>query len=242
MTFPFGSGRRDVLPVHTAEQMLSNVFTACGREQNTVPLEALLSYSNYRKERYAIQRTVIVLMLTVFLLVPLLFVAAGVRVTLADPDSDANPVYTVSVSSGIPIRQIQACMDGRNVPLYEVSPGEYVVEPRANGQMRVSVTLLNRQYTSVELTVDSVDSDAPELLSTETTAEGVIFHLSDSGSGVDYAGITITDPDGNAVQPLGFDAGTGCVLLPYPQRTLLVRIPDMRGNVLQIDLMPQTQS
>ena len=46
------------LPQATAEQILSNVFSACSREPNSIPLEALTSYSNYRKERYALQRTV----------------------------------------------------------------------------------------------------------------------------------------------------------------------------------------
>ena len=31
-----------------ASQMLSNIFDACEIEQNSVPLEVLTSYSNYR--------------------------------------------------------------------------------------------------------------------------------------------------------------------------------------------------
>ena len=81
----------------TAQQILSGVFAACRREPNSVPLEALTAYSNYRKERYALQRTIVVLMLILFLLVPLLFMAARVQITLVNPDGMSNPVYAATV-------------------------------------------------------------------------------------------------------------------------------------------------
>jgi len=75
------------LPQATAEHILSNVLAACGRTPNSVPLEALTSYSNYRKERYALQRSLILLVLVLFLLLPLLFIAASISVTQVNPDS-----------------------------------------------------------------------------------------------------------------------------------------------------------
>lgn len=240
MKLPFLTRSEDALSPQTAEQMLANVFAACEKAPNTVPLETLASYSNYRKERYAIQRTAIIVMLALFVLLPLLFIYAGIRVDLSALDSSSNPLYTVSVSSGVPIRQIQVQMDDRNIPVYEISPGEYIVQPRSNGTMNVSVTLLNRQRTSVDLDVADVDMESPVLNSTGTGEGIIIFNVSDNESGVDYEGITLTDPDGNILTPIGFDADAGQVFLPYPECTLNVRIPDMHGNTLQVVLRPDS--
>lgn len=240
MKIPFKRAKaQHLLPLETAEHMLANVFTTCGREQNSVPLKTLSSYSNYRKERYSLQRTIIVIVLVLFLLLPLLFLAANVRVTLSNPDSGDNPIYTISVSTRIPIRQIQVQLENRNVPIYEITPNQYMVQPRGNGSMNVTVTLFNHQLTSVEIPIDSVDTRAPQLLSTEADEDYIHLYVTDHESAVDFDTVTITDPDGKISVPVGYDAETGRITLPYPACAMNVRIPDIRGNALQIDLKPE---
>ena len=227
------------LPQATAEQILSNVFSACSREPNSIPLEALTSYSNYRKERYALQRTMILLMLALFILLPLLFLAADIRLEHVNAGSNQNPVYAVSVDTQIPIRQIEARLNGQTVPLHESSPGEYTASPRSNGEMHILVTLINKQMTALDATIDGVDTDAPALLSTDTGDSVVYFFVEDTGSGVDYDNITITAADGNHLPLIHADHQTGCITLPYPTGALRVRIPDLRGNALDVSLKPQ---
>lgn len=230
---------REELPQQTAEQMLANVFLACGREPNSVPLEALSSYSNYRKERYSIQRSVIAVVLLLFMLLPLLFMAAKIDVKISNPDAGENPVYTVSVDALLPIRQIYAEMEGRSVPIYEVLANEFMIQPRNNGGMEIFVTLLNRQESEAGLTVDSVDMDAPVLLGSDSDDVHVYLFLEDAGSGVDYEAVSATAPDGSVQRPLAWDVSAGCITLAYPESALSLRIPDLRGNVLQIALKPE---
>lgn len=227
------------LPMNTSEQMLANVFTACGREQNTVPLEVLTSYSNYRKERYTIQRTLIVLILILFMLLPVLFLYGDIHIAQSNPGSDENPAYHISVDTAVPIRRIQARIDGQTVPIYEISENEYMIQPGKNGQMSISVMLVNRQYTSVELQVSGVDGEIPQLVSTESDDACVYLYVSDEMSGINYNGITVTDPDGNISAPVNINVDTGCIALTYPERPMDICIPDMRGNVLRIELTPQ---
>jgi len=232
--------RRDActLKPEMAEQILSNVFAASGREANNVPLEALVSYSNYRRERYALQRSVIILVLVLFLLLPLLFLAAGVEITPLMAE-DKNPVYGVSVKTRIPIRQIQAELGGRSVPVYEEESGAYIIAPRENGEMAVSVTLVNRQRTQANALVEAVDMEIPRLVSTAFDSAHVKLYVEDAASGVDYEGIRVEAPSGDVSAPAGYEAESGCILLAYPQEVLSVRIPDRRGNVLTIELKPQ---
>ena len=59
---------KPALDPQTAEEILKEVFQLCGKEPNPTPTEILLSYRNYRQERYALQRHVldIVLVLSSF--------------------------------------------------------------------------------------------------------------------------------------------------------------------------------
>lgn len=235
----FKCQRRDPeLSLADAEQILSNVLNACGRVLNSVPLETMVSYSNYRKERYVIQRTLIAAMLALFLLLPILFFAAEIRVHQTNIGENANPTYAISVSSWVPIFQIHAEMDGRTAPLYEISENEYMLQPHENGEARITVRLMNRQETTVTLDVDSVDGEAPQLISSDASGEYVYLYVNDADSGVDFEGIRVVYSDGKSAAPVGYNAQTGCVQLEYPQCALMVRIPDQRGNALQIKLKP----
>lgn len=238
MKFPRHSEEQQ-LPLATAEQLLSNVFSACSREPGSIPLEALTSYSSYRKERYALQRTLIILMLALFLLLPLLFFAATIHVRLLNPGGSENPVYAVSVDTQIPLRQIEARLNGQTVPLYETLPGSYTFVPRSNGELLISAALVNRQETAERVNICGVDTDAPKLRETEFESDRICLMVEDFGSGVDFSSVTITDPDGLLLSPLAFDPETGCIAIAYPTKTLRVSIPDLRGNVLRVDLKPQ---
>ena len=55
----FNKEKNMQLDPQVASQMLSNIFDACDIEQNSVPLEVLTSYSNYRKERFLFQKFVL---------------------------------------------------------------------------------------------------------------------------------------------------------------------------------------
>jgi len=121
-----------------------------------------------------------------------------------------------------------------------VIPGSYTAIPRGNGVMQISATLVNRQETTASVQIERVDTAAPTLLSTEVGADSIRFFLEDAGSGVDYGRISITDDEGQPRALLGFDEEEGSITLPYPACTLHVSIPDLRGNVLRVDLKPQS--
>ena len=61
------------LDLDDASKILENIFAANQVEPNTIPLDVLTAYSNYRKERFSLQRTVLVVVMVLFLLLPFLF-------------------------------------------------------------------------------------------------------------------------------------------------------------------------
>lgn len=221
------------------EQMLANVFSACQKEPNTVPLEVIMSYSNYRRERFILQRTLIAAMLVLFLLLPSLFVTAKIIISRHEDGDSLNPVYEVQVPSRVPISGLDASIGEYNVPVTEIDSHNYILTPTVNGEMCVSVTLINKQITTVQVPVTEVDMNAPTLVSTGFDDHFFYIYVEDDKSGIDPLAISMVDSEGNQLDGYEFDAETNCVKVPYPETVTNVLISDFNGNVLKLQLKPQ---
>ncbi len=227
------------LDIETAGKILEQAFAANGAEPNTTPLDILTAYSNYRRERFTLQRSVLIVVMTLFLLLPFLFIAPDFTLTPKSEARPANPIYSLEVNTFMLVERITATIDGHSLPVYEVDSHVYSIEPTRNGRMEVTVTLVNHQTLTQYIDVDSVDLDAPTVVSNSTEDGLVHLYLSDPGSGVNYEAIRATSADGQEVLPLSYDEEAGCVTFLYPDSSLNVYIPDHADNALHLILTVQ---
>ncbi|NLD20552.1 MAG: hypothetical protein GX663_09995 [Clostridiales bacterium] len=225
----------ELLNSDLAGQMLQNVFDVCEVEPNSVPLDVLESYSNYRKDRFSLQRLILIIIMVLFIAVPLLFVAP--KMTTKDKTTNISaPVYQMSVESILPIKSVTAVIDGANVPVYETEANVYSVEPTVGGAMTITVTSFNHQVATKTINVSTIDRQPPAVAS-DQTKDGVIYlHLEDKGSGVDYANIYGIDEAGDEILPVDYSETQGYVAFDYPSSSLNLYIPDKSENVLRLIL------
>lgn len=222
------------LKLDDASKILENVFKESNVEPNSVPLEVLTAYSNYRKERFSLQRLVLVIIMVLFFMLPFLFVPSRFEIVKNAEQTEINPTYTLNVTSKMLIKRVTAEINGRNVPVYEVDAHKYSIEPSVNGTMKVTVTLMNHQTSTQYVEVEHVDMQNPTVVSTSTDENYVYLYLSDIGSGIDYETIEAVRMDGQTVQPAFVEEETGCVAFSYPDTTLNVYIQDKAANQLQL--------
>ena len=220
------------LEVSIAEHMLANVFSTCHKASHTVPLETLMAYSNYRRERYLTQRAVIGLMMALFLLLPVLFITARLSVSTVNVEAGGNPEYGVSIEASVPVLKITAEVDGKKVVATRTDDDEFVLMPSTNGEMTVTVTLVNRQETTMVVNVTEVDMVNPVLVSTAYDSNNVYLFVEDAQSGINWNGITVNGES----EGYTYNQYTGCVIIPYPDGFTNVRVPDNNGNILDINL------
>lgn len=230
-----------MLDQEVASKILENVFENNQVEPNSIPLEVLTSYSSYRKERFALQRTILVIMMVLFLMLPFLFIAPSFSIDTSDKDYTSTPAYNLEVDTFMPVARITATIDGRNTPVYEVDSHKYSVEPVINGKMKVTVTLINKQQTTQYVDVTCVDMDVPVLVSSKWDKENIYLTMSDAGSGVNFSEIRATDLNGNTIKPLRTDPAKGLIVFKYPTEPVNVYIPDNAGNSLQLALSLKKQ-
>lgn len=219
-----------------ASQMLENIFDACNVEPNSVPLSVLTSYSNYRRERFLLQRGLLVVIMLFFCFFPLLFMTPNISLKLRSEEFKSRPVYELTLDTSMPVSRITAVVDGSNVPVYETADKTYSIEPNLNGTMTVTVTLKNKQYTSTVVEVSGVDTESPTVLSDEKDEDSITLYLSDPDTGVDYENISGIDLEGNEVEPVSYNEKKGLVTFDYPKTTLNIYIPDKAGNKLHLIL------
>ena len=234
------------LDIEAAGRILAQAFEANQMELNTIPLEVLASYSNYRRERFTLQRTILVIIMTLFLLLPFLFVPSSFSVQIQSfgPETGAadtcfNPVYRLEVDSFMLVERVNATVDGHNVPVYETDSHVYSIEPHQNGKMAVTVTLVNRQTSTQYVDVTTVDRYAPVATASKKEEDFIYLYLSDDISGVDYSGITAVTLAGEEIAPLAVDEEKGCITFPEFRDTINVYVPDLAGNKLHLILSIQ---
>lgn len=227
------------LNIDTASKLLENVFKATDTEPNSIPLEVLTAYSNYRKERFSLQRTIIVLILVLFFMLPFLFIPSEFSLNQTQAGEHENPTYNLEVTSKMLVRSVVASVDGSNVPVYETDAHVYSIEPAKNGKMAVTVTLMNNQTATQYVDVENVDFDIPVLVSNNIDAENVYLFLSDAGSGIDYDNIRALTLDGREVSPASVDTELGRVTFTRTNDSMNIYIPDFKGNELHLVLTIQ---
>ncbi|MBR0040196.1 MAG: hypothetical protein IJP64_02335 [Oscillospiraceae bacterium] len=220
----------------TAAMVLEQVLEDCGREQNTVPTEALASYTLYRKERFSLQRGVLAAALAMFFLLPLLFVLPKYDISAEPLGARGLPVYTIRVRPSLPIGSVTAEIRGRALPVYEASARVFSVEPTRNGPLTVTVQLINRQSVIRSVTVSDVDSEGPVLEGSLVESGTVLLYVSDAGIGVDYADVYAVNASGERILPISTDADAGTILFDYPKENWDVYIPDYIGNLLHLSI------
>ena len=221
-------------PIESAE-ILDAVFEACGRDANTVPMEALSSYAVYRKERFSLQRGILTAALIVFLMLPALFLIPSYEVSVENTGERGLPVYTIDVKSVMPINKVLASLGNHGLPVYEADARKFTVEPTRNGIMSVEVELINRQSVLTKYEVSGVDANGPVLVGSETGDDTFVIRIEDAGIGVDYREIYAVGKSGKVYHPISADPENG-VVFEYPDEKWDVYIPDHIGNTLHLSI------
>ena len=230
------TNENEAITTDVAAQMLQNIFDACDVEPNTISLEDLVSYSNYRRDRYKVRKILVIVIMVLFLLLPFMFISP--KITGIAQTQDVSPTFKMSVESILPIKSVTATIDGENVPVYETQTRQYSIEPGKEGTMTVTVKLINGQYVTKKVKVTNVDIEAPSVASHSRSGSYIYIYLEDDISGVDWDSIKALDASGKEVKPAKIDSDAGYVAFNYPTSAENIYISDKAGNQLQLLLDP----
>lgn len=234
------STSRPTLSNDAASKLLANVFDACEQDQNSIPLETLTSYSEYRREKHGLQKTLLIIILVIFVALPFCFISPEFSIQCVSAEPAKLPIYEIHVGGFLPVNLVASSIEGHSYTVYETGDRVFSVEPSDNGIMKVKVRLMNRQYTVKEIKVDGIDMVAPVLIADKVVGDRLYFTVRDDGMGIDYENVRgILNSDVNAehpVRPVACDEIEGVIVFDFPEESMNVIIPDRSGNELQLVL------
>ena len=222
------------LDPQVANQMLSNIFDACDIEQNSVPLEVLTSYSNYRKERFLFQKFILAVVMILFFLLPILFVAPKFTLEQKEGEIPGKPYIELITSHLIPTDRIEASIGNTKIPVYEMADGTYQIVPNRNGTLDVTVYLVNDQYTTRSIEVTDVDTQSPKLLSSERSNGNLVIYFEENSGLLDYENAYAQTMNGDIIKPISYDSTALSITFKYPTENLNIYVSDTSNNALQV--------
>jgi len=219
-----------------ADKILGTIFEECDVTPNSIPMEELEAYSNYRAEKYTVQRVIILIAMVLFVLMPHLFVLPKYTVSASNQLSRGLPVYTIDVENMLKVRRVTAQIGDEFLPVYAVTKKSFTVEPIMNGTLIVNVELSNGQSLQKTIQVTTVDNEAPKVIGSSTGTGEFTLRLEDEGIGVDYEAIYGMTEDGTKIEPKFIDETQGIVKFDMDDEEMIVYIPDYLGNALSLTI------
>lgn len=161
----------------------------------------------------------------------------------AAPSSNAaSATVTFQVDALFPVRDVSASLNEKTINVDTLGNNGYSIEVSENGYLLLEVVSISGIRSKQGLSIDSIDDQAPVIVSHMHTGSLIEIHVRDIGdSGVDYDGIYATTSSG-MIKPESFDAADGLVVFPYPSEDMYITIPDKNGNRLVSLLQPADES
>lgn len=226
-----------MLDSETAERLLGEILEISSREASRVPYEELETYSVYRKERFGLQKALLLVLLAALLAVPFFFVAPDFSLDCTSESIGEFQDYKIVVNNLIPVKTVNASMGSKGIAVKQTGEGVYELKCDESGELKVNVTLSNGQYRVVSTEVETADTGAPVLISRKIENGKVVLEVKDSGIGIDYDGVYGVEM-GSGIERFPEDHGDGYIIFAFPKEKMSIFIPDMNGNTLQVIISP----
>ena len=217
-----------------ASKILDEVLTECGKDKLSVPISDLMSYSAFRKENYGYQQNLLMAFIVLFALIPLFFMSPIVSTSDIVTGERGLPEFTVDVAGVLPVKSVVAVLNGIRLPVYEVNPHRFTIEPTHVGDIDLKVTLFNDQYVEKTVSVTDIDSEAPRFIKAERKDGLIYIYAKDDGVGVNFEDSFMLLPDSTVLIPLDYNADYNYVVFEDLGGSAEIYIPDNFENVVRI--------
>lgn len=221
-----------------ADDILQNVLHSCGQQPNTIPLKVLERNHKFRRfAQSSFIKLVSITLIATVCVTPLLLTTPSFTVTEIT-EKAYKPVYEIDVDSWMPVSNVTATLNGKQVSLKSPDTHLFTVEPATNGDLCITVHLINGRSASRTVQVTEADSLAPVATVEEFTDNTIRIHVSDEYSGLNYETLYGIDDSGTLIAPLSVDWENGIVIFPYNRAVMHVYVQDIAGNQLHMTITP----
>lgn len=154
-------------------------------------------------------------------------------VKAAASSNAASAIVTFHVDAVFPVSNVSASMNEKAVDVDALGSNGYSIEVHENGYLLLEVVSVSGIRSEQGVAIDSIDDQAPVIVSHMRTGNHIELHVRDIGrAGIDYDAIFASTASRNRIRPESFSIEEGLVVFQYPSEDMYITIPDRNGNRL----------
>lgn len=224
-----------------ADQLFQDILKGLDMDSSYVPHSHHLKYRSRFFCRCALKGILAVAAIGLFTVGGTgFFQKPSISSVKAAPSSDSSSArITFSVDALFPVSKVSATLNESEVSVDTDGNQSYSIEVQENGYLLLDVVSISGVHATQGITIDSIDDQAPVILSHSHEDDKILIYAKDIGdSGIDYNGIYASTYSSGKVRPNSYDPGTGLIVFPYPNEDMYIMIPDKNGNKLISVLKP----
>lgn len=152
------------------------------------------------------------------------------ELVVAPTEDYRTTTATFTIKSHLPLKNVTITFNEEPLNLTKVGNKSYQATITRNGILDVFMQNFNGMSVSNFEVVDSLDDEAPGILSYDMSEGQLTLVVTDSLSGIDYDNLYATAADGTVIAPESVDRTNGTVVFPIGDSGLTVSIKDLSGN------------
>lgn len=146
-------------------------------------------------------------------------------------DAGVSARMDIQTKSTFPISKVEVKGENGTVGYADkTGKDKYSVRVMENGRYTVKIYSNNRRTDQVRETVDQIDSNVPEILSTDFTDTELIVTFAEDESGIDFDNLYCEDDTGTVLHPKRILSDENQVAFELPDRDTALYIWDRAGN------------
>lgn len=226
-----------------ADALFKNIMDNLDFKEDPKPVSHRHSYYYRIMRKYILKNALILccVFLLFFFFLPGTVIPASISHVSAAPARDQTSARVeFTVNALIPVQQVSAQMNDHRLEVLEESYHQYSIDVSQNGSLLLEVYSATGMYSSQTVEIDSIDEEAPHIVSHQQENDCIKVYLTDgSGVGIDYSSITAYDPEtGITSAPLDYNEEEQYILLAYPESRTYITVLDKNGNQMTALLSP----
>lgn len=224
--------KKSSISLNNAEQILESVLILVGANTDILPLEALISYHQYRNNRLMFQRSLLLIAILALVLIPFFSLSPTMEVSLIPGTYNGNfEKFAISVKTVVPVDYITGTLDNDKVVIMLERDKEYTAYITGNGTFTVTTALLNRKSVTKTIEINDFDVTPPIVTNYYLENGYLIVYAEDDRSGIDFENTIVTQlSNGKVYVPKDYDENAGLIRLPYIKGDSALIIVDKEGN------------
>lgn len=154
------------------------------------------------------------------------------KVSAASIDDGRMAKVEFYINCLLPVQAISASINSKVLNVNTEGYQHYSVDVPENGTLLLEVASLTGIRHTEEILIDTIDDEAPSIVSHTVDEHTITIYLTDNGgSGINYSEISAYSPvHGRQIYPVDYDEAKNCVVFLLPDSQLYITIPDKIGN------------